>query len=127
MQKITPEIRAALQKLYDNGVSRPWIARRCGVSNSVVLSWMTSAKSIRESNWRKLYPLLQEYLPENMPPPVDLPDEASHDLLLAELMKHWPRLSISEQAHVVSVAADLLEKKGRAVQPEVLDRGAVGK
>ena len=122
MQKISPEIRAAMLTLYGRGVSRPWIARRCGVSNSVVLAWMTRAENIREDNWRKLYPLLKEFLPADMPPPAELPDAASNlpeqDPLLTELLTHWPHLTRGEQARVVSAVIDLREKKGRAAPPE---------
>ena len=65
-QKITEEIRTAIRDWYKkSGLTQPEMANLLGIKDPSVNSWLNGkSHSIRYSNWEKLYPYIEPYLPE---------------------------------------------------------------
>ena len=127
-QSITKEVRTAIQKWYfESQKTQTDLAAILGLpSHSVINSWLNGpAKTIRPRNWAALYPHIKEYLPADFDPEENEdapPARTRTDPLLLELQKLWPKLSLSEKSRVLTFTAELLEKQGGPLQPQILDK-----
>ena len=127
-QVITKEVRQAIRAWYlKEKLTQVGMAEILGItSNSVINSWLNGpAKTIRPRNWAALYPHIKEYLPADFDPDENEdapPARTRTDPLLLELQKLWPKLSLSEKSRVLTFTAELLEKQGGPLQPQILDK-----
>ena len=129
-QIITKEVKKALLQWYENeSLNYRDIAKMIGVTNSTVAFWMGgTARTIRPRNWAALYPHLKKYLPVDFvcggadAHPPDRLEGIEMSGMLSEFLVMWPKLSKSEQARVLTFTAELLEKQGGPLQPQILDK-----
>ena len=126
-QVITKEVKTAIQRWYrESNLTQTQIANLLGVKNPSVNAWLNgNAKTIRPRNWAALYPHIKEYLPADFDPEENEdapPARTRTDPLLLELQKLWPKLSLSEKSRVLTFTAELLEKQGGPLQPQILDK-----
>jgi len=63
---INNDIRKAIKEYLDtNGMFNSDLAKKIELSPSSTLSWINGkASSIRDTQWKKLYPLIKPYLPD---------------------------------------------------------------
>ena len=126
-QAITKEVKTAIQRWYrESNLTQTQIANLLGVKNPSVNAWLNgNAKTIRPRNWAALYPHIKEYLPADFDPEENEdapPARTRTEPLLLELQKLWPKLSLSEKSRVLTFTAELLEKQGGPLQPQILDK-----
>ena len=126
-QVITKEVKTAIQRWYhESNLTQTQIANLLGVKNPSVNAWLNgNAKTIRPRNWAALYPHIKEYLPADFDPEENEdapPARTRTEPLLLELQKLWPKLSLSEKSRVLTFTAELLEKQGGPLQPQILDK-----
>lgn len=67
-QQITDDIRKAIWNWYKTeNLTQPQIAEMLGINHASVNAWLNgNAKTIRPSNWEKLYPYIKKYFPPNI-------------------------------------------------------------
>jgi len=64
-RQITDDIRKAIWDWYKTeNLTQPQIAEMLGINHASVNAWLNgNAKTIRPSNWEKLYPYIKKYFP----------------------------------------------------------------
>ena len=125
-QVITEEIRKALWRWYqESKLTQPQMAALIKISDPAINGWLNGkSKTIRPNNWKLLFPYIKPYLPDSYSDQKD-PEAIQGDYgelngAQIEVLALMRKMSLSDQGKVLSFAAELLEKSGSVVQPEVL-------
>lgn len=116
-------------KLYreSRGLTHAEIAKKLSVSEQSVEHWESGRTKPRAKRIYELAKILgvsaidiSDLKPEKWltdKSEIIIPDDHAFE----EVLKAWPKLSISERLKVAALAAELLEKQGHSVQQKVLD------